>query len=144
MNPVRTCVAAVVSAVLLFLTSVENVRSGSDWEAGASLRTDWEEVTRDAVAGNPEAQIRLGNAYLDNEAVFGGTGELPRDDVQAYLWLSLGVAGLSDARTDTLMIKRDFAIESLARLERRLTPLQLREAQRLIREPLAIFRQSGV
>ena len=113
-------VAAVATA--LILGSFDSAHSGADWEERVHSDTDWEEIRRGAEGGDAEAQIKLGNAHLEDD-VLGGTVALQEDDVQAYLWLSLGVAGLSDADTDTLMIARDFAIEDLRRLEKRMTPL---------------------
>ena len=78
---------AVVAAALILGPS-GGAHSGADWEA-AYAATDWEEVRRAAEGGDAEAQIELGNAYLEDADVLGGTGELRPDDVQAYLWLSV-------------------------------------------------------
>ena len=132
-------------AMALILGPSDGAHSGADWEGEERVHsgTDWEEIRRAAEGGDAEAQIKLGNAYLEDDDVLGGTGALEQDDVQAYLWLSLGVAGLSNADTDTLMVARDFAIEDLRRLEKRMTPLQLKKAQRFIQERRGGARQTG-
>ena len=123
--------AAVAAA--LVLSPSDGAHSGADWEA-AYAGTDWEEIRRAAEGGDAEAQIRLGNMYLGDEDALVAPDEIPQDDVRAYVWLSLGVAGLSDASTDELLIARDLAIDDLRRLEERMTALQLGTAQQLIQD----------
>ena len=107
-------------AAALVLSPSGGAHSGADWEA-AYAGTDWEEIRRAAEGGDAEAQIRLGNVYLGDEGALVAPDEIPKNDVRAYVWLSLGVAGLSDASTDELLIARDLAMDDLRRLEERLT-----------------------
>ena len=120
-------------AAALVLSPSGGAHSGADWEA-AYAGTDWEEIRRAAEGGDAEAQIRLGNVYLGDEGALVAPDEIPKNDVRAYVWLSLGVAGLSDASTDELLIARDLAMDDLRRLEERLTALQLSTAQQLIQD----------
>ena len=69
-----------------------------------------------AEQGNHFAQHNLGGMYYDGEGV-------PKDYVMAYMWWNLaGAQGYEDARTN------------LGNVEKRMTPEQIAEAQRLSRE----------
>lgn len=85
---------------------------------------------RAATQGNSDAQIELGNIY--------GAGRgVQRDPVTAYKWLMLGQ---TYARTTALRAR---AAQSLARLSSGMTPAQIAEAQRQVREWKAIPAKGG-
>ena len=73
-------------------------------------------LARSAARGNANAQFTLGQIYQNGEGY-------PIDDVQAYVWFKLaGSQGDRDAKV------------MLDKLEKRMTPEQVAEAQRLARE----------
>lgn len=80
---------------------------------------------RAATQGNPDAQVELGNLYSAGRGV-------PKDAVTAYKWLTLGQ---TYARTTAVRTK---AAQSLARLSGAMTPAQIDEAQRQVREWKAV------
>jgi len=59
-----------------------------------------------------------------------GEGIPPRDDVQAYKWLSLAI----ERYTDKNKARREQAIEDRAALAARMSKAQLAEAERQVRE----------
>ena len=113
-----------------------------------------------AEAGNAEAQTLLGAMYWSGEGVprdhkeaakwylraaekgyaraqndigfmYGfGEGNPPIDNVQAYKWLSLAVRNYTTRNQDRL----DQAVKDLAALRARMTPAQLADAERQIRD----------
>ena len=113
-----------------------------------------------AEAGNAEAQTLLGAMYWSGEGVprdhkeaakwylraaekgyaraqndigfmYGfGEGNPPIDNVQAYKWLSLAVRNYTAGNQDRL----DQAVKDLAALRARMTPAQLADAERQIRD----------
>jgi uncharacterized protein len=113
-----------------------------------------------AEAGNAEAQTLLGAMYWSGEGVprdhreaakwylraaekgyaraqndigfmYGfGEGIPPKDNVQAYKWLSLAVRNYTAKNQDRL----DQATKDLAAVRARLTPAQIAEAERQIRD----------
>lgn len=85
---------------------------------------------RAATQGNPDAQVELGNMYS------AGRG-LRKDPVAAYKWLTLGQAY---AHTTALRAK---ATQSLERATRGMTPAQIAQAQRQVREWKALPVTSG-
>ena len=58
-----------------------------------------------------------------------GEGVPPRDDVEAYKWLTLAIARYTAKNQDRL----DQAIKDKATLARRMTPAQIAEAERRAR-----------
>jgi len=113
-----------------------------------------------ATAGNAEAQTLLAAMYWSGEGVprdhaeaakwyllaaekgyaraqndigfmYGfGEGQPPRDDVQAYKWLSLAIQRYTAKNQDRL----DQAIKDRATLVARMTPAQIADAERLVRQ----------
>ncbi|WIM09798.1 MAG: hypothetical protein OJF58_000751 [Enhydrobacter sp.] len=113
-----------------------------------------------AEQGNAEAQTLLGAMYWSGEGVprdhaqaakwylraaqqgyaraqndigfmYGfGEGIPPHDDVQAYKWISLAIERYTAKNQD----RRDQAIKDKATLEARMTPAQLAQAKREIRD----------
>ncbi|WP_170921027.1 tetratricopeptide repeat protein [Enhydrobacter aerosaccus] len=113
-----------------------------------------------AEQGNAEAQTLLGAMYWSGEGVprdhreaarwylraaeqgyaraqndigfmYGfGEGIPPHDDVQAYKWISLAIMRYTAKNQDRL----DQAAKDLATLKARMTPAQIAEAERLIRQ----------
>ena len=71
---------------------------------------------RAAVQGHPVAKLYLGVMYAEGRGV-------PRDYVRAHMWFSLAVAQ-GEQR----------AITTLKMVERRMTPAQINEAQKLARD----------
>jgi hypothetical protein len=71
-----------------------------------------------AEQGHPHAQAHLAFAYEKGRGV-------PRDDLQAYLWFSLAAEKSAGKTHDALTKSRDAA-------KKKLSPVQLAEAQRLI------------
>lgn len=113
-----------------------------------------------AAAGNAEAQTLLGAMYWSGEGVprdhteaakwylraaekgyaraqndigfmYGfGEGIPPRDDVQAYKWLTLAIERYTAKNQDRL----DQAVKDLATLANRMSPAQIANAERLVRQ----------
>lgn len=79
---------------------------------------------RAAEQGNWSAQISLGGMFHFGEGV-------PQDYVEAYEWLNLGCAQVTDRAT------HDLAAQALANLRNEMTPAQIEESQRLSREFVA-------
>jgi hypothetical protein len=76
------------------------------------------------------ARQGYGRAQNDIGFMYGfGEGIPPRDDVQAYKWISLAIQRYT-ARNQN---RRDQAIKDLATLKARMSPAQLAEAERQIR-----------
>jgi hypothetical protein len=76
------------------------------------------------------ARQGYGRAQNDIGFMYGfGEGIPPRDDVQAYKWISLAIQRYT-ARNQN---RRDQAIKDLATLKARMNPAQLAEAERQIR-----------
>lgn len=85
---------------------------------------------RAATQGHPDAQVELGILY--------GMGRgVPKDAVTAYKWIMLGQ---TYARSTVL---RTRATQALGRVSRGMTPSQIAEAQRQIREWKAIPAKGG-
>jgi len=117
-------------------------------------------LRRAADAGNAEARTLLGAMYWSGEGVprdhreaarlyllaaeqgyaraqnnigfmYGfGEGIPPRDDVQAYKWISLAIRNYTSRNQDRL----DQAINDQATLKARMTPAQIADAERLVRD----------
>jgi TPR repeat protein len=113
-----------------------------------------------AAAGNAEAQTLLGALYWSGEGVprdhaeavkwylraaekgyaraqndigfmYGfGEGVPPRDDVQAYKWLTLAIERYTAKNRDRL----DQAVKDRATLANRMSPAQIANAERLVRQ----------
>ncbi len=93
---------------------------GWQYEQGNGVAKDFTEAARwyrlAADQGEPSAQLALGNAYSTATGV-------RKDDVQAYQWFNLSAAaGNQQAR------------KNLELIEKRMTPSQIAEAQKLSRE----------
>ena len=73
-----------------------------------------------AAQGYADAQYNLGRMHADGEGV-------PQDDVEAYVWLNLAASRLTGEGRERTVAARD-AVAA------RLTPADLREAQRLARK----------
>ena len=73
-----------------------------------------------ATQGDATAQYNLGRMHADGEGV-------PQDDVEAYVWLNLAASRLTGEERERTVAARD-AVAA------RLTPADLREAQRLARK----------
>jgi len=76
---------------------------------------------RAAGHGDAEAQFNLGQIHAEGRGV-------PRDPVQAYLWFSLAAGNGADAQAGRL------AVEARNKLAPRMTPAQIAQAKRLVRE----------
>ena len=132
--------------------------------AGAYERKDFAAAVKVwrplAEAGNAEARTLLGAMYWSGEGVprdhkeaarlyllaaeqgyaraqnnigfmYGfGEGIPPRDDVQAYKWISLAIQAYTSRNQDRL----DQAIKDRATLAARMTPAQIADAERLVRD----------
>lgn len=85
---------------------------------------------RAATQGYADAQVELGGIYNAGRGV-------PRDPVAAYKWFALGQA---NARRPDLRAR---AAQSLDRVSRGMTPAQISEAQRQVREWQAVPARSG-
>ena len=59
-----------------------------------------------------------------------GEGIPPRDDVQAFKWISLAIQTYTSKNQDRL----DQAIKDKAALAARMTPAQIADAERLVRD----------
>ena len=154
-------VALVVFAVPAGAQSLEERMKSA---AGASERKDfaaaiavWRPLAEE---GNAEAQTLLGAMYWSGEGVlrdhkqaaywylraaekgyaraqndigfmYGfGEGIPPKDNVQAYKWLSLAILNYSAKNWE----RRDQAIKDRAALRARMTPAQIADAERQIRD----------
>jgi len=154
-------VALLLIAVPAGAQSLEERMKGA---AGAYERKDfaaalavWRPL---AEAGNAEAQTLLGAMYWSGEGVlrdhkqaaywylraaekgyaraqndigfmYGlGEGIPPRDSVQAYKWLSLAIRNYTAKNQD----RRDQAVKDLAAVRARMTPAQVADAERQIRD----------
>jgi len=97
---------------------------GSMYERGLGVRQDYGEAARwyrrAAEQGDVDAQRILGVAYYMWEHV-------PRDLVQSYFWFSLAASRLSGGEYRQ-------AAEARARIEKELTPEQLKRAQAMERD----------
>jgi hypothetical protein len=107
---------------------------GGRYEAGAGVPHDYFEAAkwyrRAAEQGHPLAQRELGIMYWQNRGV-------PQDYVLAHMWLNLAAARLQDN------FLRDNTIEAWrGNVERKMTPNQIAEAQRMAREWLARHREA--
>ncbi len=94
----------------------------TDFQAGVDAydRGDYDTALKEwrplADQGNASAQNSLGQMYEKGQGV-------PKDYVLAYMWMNLAVAkGVKGA------------VKARDRLEKLMTPAQLAEAQRLVRE----------
>ena len=74
-----------------------------------------------AEQGDDEAQFELGWAYADGNNV-------PQDFIRAYMWFSLAAAHEDDTYAE------DYADGFRNSLAEKMTPAQLAEAKRLVRE----------
>jgi len=93
---------------------------GTMYEEARGVAQDYREAARwyrlAADQGNQFAQVNLGNLYVEGQGV-------PQDFVQAHMWFNLaGSAGSKKA-----MKSRDI-------LAKKMTPVQIAEAQKLARE----------
>ena len=79
---------------------------------------------RAAEKGYARAQNDIGFMYGFGE------GNPPIDNVQAYKWLSLAVRNYSAKNQD----RRDQAVKDLAAVRTRMTPAQVADAERQIRD----------
>jgi TPR repeat protein len=98
---------------------------GKNYEAGrGGLKQDYAEAYRwyrqAADTGDPFAQTSVALLYRFGKGV-------PQDLVQSYMWFQLAVDRLSGPDRDSIAELRDAA-------GRRMTPGQIREAERLARE----------
>ena len=103
--------------------------------AGAGVPHDYFEAAkwyrRAAEQGHPLAQRELGIMYWQNRGV-------PQDYVLAHMWLNLAAARLP------VLLLRDNTIEVWREnVERKMTPNQIAEAQRMAREWLAQHQKGG-
>ena len=74
-----------------------------------------------AEQGEPHSEGNLAEQYVSGNGV-------PQDFVQAYLWYSLAVArGAAD-------MERQLAVEGRDRLAAKMTPAQIAEAHKLLRQ----------
>ncbi len=110
-----TMLLAVV-VVLVAAPACTNSKTGVDAYEKGDYATALKESRVLAEQGNAPAQYNLGLMYANSRGV-------PRDDVQAHMWLSLAVA----RGNELARIHRD-------RMTRQMTPVQLAEARRLTRE----------
>ena len=98
---------------------------GSLYEKGDGVPRNYAEATKwyekAAVQGDADAQFSLGLMYATGDGV-------PQDDVRAYLWFTLAVAHSTGNKQKSAATNRDGA------LTRRMTPVQIAEAQKLARE----------
>jgi uncharacterized protein len=94
---------------------------GKMYENGEGVQRDFVEAAKwyrlAAEQGHTGAQFYLGGLYYAGEGV-------PRDYVQAFMWLSLSEAGGQG----------DFAAKSRAKVAGKMTPAQIAEAERRVRE----------
>ena len=93
---------------------------------------DWEAIERAAELGDADAQITMGYAYLEeDDALLGDDDdEIAQDYVQAYFWLSVGIANHSSPPgSDTYEV--DF--DNLEDLTQVMTERQFEEGRRLVR-----------
>ena len=92
---------------------------GKMYENGEGVRRDSAEAARwfrlAAEQGHSGAQFYLGGMYASGNGV-------PRDYVQAYMWLDLSAAGEQGF----------YAVGSRSEVAAKMTPNQIREAQRLV------------
>ncbi|MCP4009137.1 MAG: sel1 repeat family protein, partial [Proteobacteria bacterium] len=111
----RFIVALLFSTFFTTPASADFSDAMSAFEAGRYV-TAAREFRRLAQQGDADAQFMLGYAYALGEGVL-------QDYVQAHMWFNLAAAaGKSEARG------------SRSGVERKMTPLQIAEAQRLARE----------
>jgi TPR repeat protein len=104
-----------------FAQALEEI--GQCYIDGTGVATDLEEgvkwVRKAADLGYAPAQNRLGLCYVKGQGV-------PKDLVQAYKWFDLGASQGGELAPDIKL--------NLAKVESKLTPAQIAEAQRLARE----------
>jgi len=101
---------------------------GAMYWSGGGVPRDHREAVRLYLSA---AQKGYARAQNDIGFMYGfGEGTPPRDDVQAYKWLSLAIANYTVKNKD----RRDQAIKDLATVRARLSPGQRAEAERLVRE----------
>jgi uncharacterized protein len=156
--------AGVNIALLVGVAHAQTLEADMRRAAGAYERKEFatsvEIWKRWAAQGNAEAQTLLGAMYWSGEGVPRDHGEAaklyldaaeqgyaraqnnigfmlgfgegipPRDDVQAYKWLSLAIARYTEKNADRL----DQAIKDRDALRGRMTPAQLAQAERLVRD----------
>jgi uncharacterized protein len=100
---------------------------GAMYWSGEGVRRDHKEAARlyllAANKGYARAQNDIGFMYGFGEGV------PPRDDVEAYKWLTLGIARYTAKNQDRL----DQAIKDKATLAKRMTPAQISEAERRVK-----------
>ncbi len=100
---------------------------GAMYWSGDGVRRDHKEAARlylrAANKGYARAQNDIGFMYGFGEGV------PPRDDVEAYKWLTLGIARYTAKNQDRL----DQAIKDKATLAKRMTPAQIAEAERRVK-----------
>jgi TPR repeat protein len=100
---------------------------GAMYWSGEGLARDHKEAARLYLLAANQGYARAQN---DIGFMLGfGEGIPPRDDIEAYKWLSLAVAGYTDRNQDRL----EQARKDLATLAKRMTPAQITEAERRIR-----------
>jgi TPR repeat protein len=115
------------NATAQFSLAVMNYPLGSSWylaffdETKGNLAESLVWYHRAAEQGDIDSQISLATAYADGLGV-------PQDYIQAHKWYNLAASQVqyADIRNDTIK-KRDT-------LARKMTPIQIAEAQKLARE----------
>ena len=97
---------------------------GAMYWSGDGVRRDHKEAARLYLLAANQGYARAQN---DIGFMLGfGEGIPPHDDIEAFKWLSLGIAGYTAKNQDRL----DQARKDLATLAKRMSPAQIAEAQR--------------
>jgi hypothetical protein len=78
-----------------------------------------------AEQGNASGQWGLGSRYASGQGV-------PRDYIHAHMWFNLALSKLTLSSTDSII--RQLIREEQDRVESKMTPAEIAEAQRLARE----------
>jgi TPR repeat protein len=100
---------------------------GVMYHKGEGVQQDYTETSKwywmAAEQGHADAQYSLGAMYGRGQGV-------PQDRVQAYMWLSLAASRFSEPEIE----KRQMVILNIGIIASEMTPEQIAEAQRLVRE----------
>jgi uncharacterized protein len=106
--------------------AVAQLTLGQMYDFGEGVPQDYEQAVawyrKAADQGNGGAQLLLGQMYESGEGV-------AQDFVRAHMWFNLAASGSSDSPA-----QHRSAVEDRFRVEARMTPAQIAEAQRLARE----------
>ncbi len=101
---------------------------GAMYWSGEGVRRDHKEAARLYLLAAEQGYARAQN---DIGFMYGfGEGVPPRDDVQAYKWLSLAITRYTAKNQE----RRDQAKKDLATVTARMTPAQIADAERQIRD----------